>query len=229
VRAVGIIPARGGSKGLPGKHLLALGGRPLITWTFDAAQAAGSLAQVIVSTDDAAVAAAARAAGIDVPFDRPASLATDDTPMLDVLVHAVQELDRAHDRAEIIVLLQPTSPFRTADHIDAAVTLLAQSGADSVVSVIAVPHRFVPESLMRLDGEQLTPYAGQIGVTRRQDKPLLYARNGPAVLAVRRDVLLDQHSLYGRHIRPLVMADAESIDIDTAHDLALAELLLSRR
>jgi CMP-N-acetylneuraminic acid synthetase len=228
VRAVGIIPARGGSKGLPGKHLLPLGGRPLIAWTFEAAQAAGSLAQVIVSTDDPAIAAAARAAGIDVPFERPAALAADDTPMLDVLVHAVQELDRAHDRVEVIVLLQPTSPFRTADHIDAAVTLLAQSGADSVVSVIAVPHRFVPESLMRLDGEQLTPYAGEIGATRRQDKPLLYARNGPAVLAVRRNVLLEQRSLYGRNIRPLVMADAESIDIDTAHDLALAELMLPR-
>lgn len=227
MRAVGIIPARGGSKGLPGKHLLPLGGRPLITWTFEAAQSANSLAQVMVSTDDPAVAAAARAAGIDV-IERPATLAADDTPMLDVLVHAVGELDRAHDRVEVIVLLQPTSPFRTADHIDAAVTLLAQSGADSVVSVIAVPHRFVPESLMRLDGDQLTPYAGQIGVTRRQDKPLLYARNGPAVLAVRRAVLLEQHSLYGRDIRPLVMADAESIDIDTAHDLALAERLLPR-
>lgn len=229
MRAVGIIPARGGSKGLPGKHLLPLGGRPLIAWTFDAAQAAGSLAQVIVSTDDPAVAAAARAAGIDVPFERPAALAADDTPMLDVLVHAVRELDRAHDRVEVVVLLQPTSPFRTAEHIDAAVTLLAQSGADSVVSVIAVPHRFVPESLMRLDGEQLTPYAGEIGVTRRQDKPLLYARNGPAVLAVRRNVLLEQRSLYGRNIRPLVMADAESVDVDTAHDLALAELMLPRR
>lgn len=228
MRAVGIIPARGGSKGLPGKHLLPLGGRPLIAWTFDAAQAAGSLAQVIVSTDDPAIAAAARAAGIDVPFERPAALAADDTPMLDVLVHALRELDRAHDRVEVVVLLQPTSPFRTADHIDAAVTLLAQSGADSVVSVIAVPHRFVPESLMRLDGEQLTPYAGEIGVTRRQDKPLLYARNGPAVLAVRRDVLLEQRSLYGRNIRPLVMADAESVDVDTAHDLALAERLLPR-
>jgi CMP-N-acetylneuraminic acid synthetase len=229
MRAIGVVPARGGSRGLPGKHLLPLGGRPLIAWTFDAARGARSLARVILSTDDATIAAAARAQGVDVPFMRPAALAGDDTAMLDVLVHAVSELERAGDRYDVVVLLQPTSPLRTADHIDAAVARLEETGADSVVTVVPVPHRFSPVSVMRMDGDRLTAYAGETSVTRRQDKPLLYARNGPAVLAVRRDVLLEQRSLYGRDIRPLLMTEEESVDIDTPWDLAIAELLLSRR
>lgn len=229
MHVVAIIPARAGSKGLPGKHLLPLAGRPLIAWTFEAARASRALSRVIVSTNDPAVAEAARAAGIDVPFDRPATLAADDTPMIDVLVHAVEELERAGPRVDIVVLLQPTSPLRTAAHIDAAVHLLQQSDADAVVTVVPVPHRFNPVSVMRLDEERLRPYAGDASVTRRQDKPVVYARNGPAVLAVRRDVICGQRTLYGQHTRALVMAEQDSIDIDTAWDLELAALLLARR
>jgi CMP-N,N'-diacetyllegionaminic acid synthase len=229
VHVVGIIPARAGSKGLPGKHLLPLAGRPLIAWTFDAACASRSLSRVIVSTNDPAVADAARAAGIDVPFDRPAALATDDTPMLDVLIHAVERIEAAGDRPDALVLLQPTSPLRTAAHIDAAVRMLQRSDADAVVTVVPVPHRFNPASVMRLENEKLIPNVGDGSVTRRQDKPPVYARNGPAVLAVRRDVIYLRRSLYGRNTQALVMAEHESIDIDTAWDFELAALLLARR
>lgn len=231
MHVVAIIPARAGSKGLPGKHLLPLAGRPLIAWTFDAARASRSLSRVIVSTNDSAVAEAARTAGIDVPFDRPDTLAADDTPMIDVLVHAVGELEREGPRVDIVVLLQPTSPLRTPAHIDSAVQMLQQSDADTVVTVVPVPHRFNPASVMALNDGRLAPYAGGDTIARRQDKPAVYARNGPAVLAVRRDVLIEQRSLYGRDIRPLVMDPEESIDVDTPWDLAVAECALrwSRR
>ena len=228
MRVVGIIPARGGSKGLPGKHLRPLAGRPMIAWTFAAARDSAELHRVILSTDDDAIAQAARTHGIDVPFMRPAALAGDDTPMLDVLLHAVAELATAGDAPDAIVLLQPTSPLRTAGHIDAAVRLLFSSGADAVVSVVPVPHRFNPVSVLRLDGDRLAPYVDGPPVTRRQDKPPVFARNGPAVLAVRTEVLL-AGSLYGRDTRGMAMADTDSIDVDTEWDLAVAELALSRR
>lgn len=229
MRVVGIIPARGGSKGLPGKHLLPLCGRPLIAWTFDAARASRTLGRVVLSTDAPELAALARESGMDVPFMRPAALASDDTPMLDVLVHAIEALTAAGDAPDAVVLLQPTSPLRTAAHIDAAVTLLETSGADAVVSVVEVPHRFNPVSVLRMDGDRVAPWSPGPTVTRRQDKPRVFARNGPAVLAVRTRVLLEERSLYGRDTRAIQMTDAESVDIDTAWDLAVAGMALAER
>jgi CMP-N-acetylneuraminic acid synthetase len=126
-----------------------------------------------------------------------------------------------------VVLLQPTSPLRRAEHIDAAIDLLTASGADSVVTVMAVPHQFNPVSVMRLDGDRLTPFLDGPAILRRQDKPRVFARNGPAVLAVRTAVL-EQGSLYGTDSRALVMDDDESIDIDTPSDLERAESLIAR-
>ncbi len=229
MRVVGIIPARGGSKGLPGKHLLPLCGRPLIAWTLDAARASRTLGRVVLSTDAPEVAVFARESGVDVPFMRPDALASDDAPMLDVLVHAVEWLTAAGDPPDVVVLLQPTSPLRTAAHIDAAVTLLESSGADAVVSVVEVPHRFNPVSVLRLDGDRVAPWNPGPAVTRRQDKPRVFARNGPAVLAVRTRVLVEQRSLYGRDTRAIPMTDAESVDIDTAWDLAVAGMALAER
>lgn len=222
---VGIIPARAGSKGIPGKNLVALGGRPLITYTFDAARGSRTLTHVLVSTDSEQIAEFARAAGIDVPFLRPAHLAEDATPMLAVLQHAIGTVDV---RPEIVVLLQPTSPLRRAAHVDAAVSLLQESGADSVVSVTAVPHQFTPGSLMRLEGDRLVPFLSEPLATRRQDKPLLYARNGPAILVTRTQVL-DSGRLYGTDTRPFVMSREDSIDIDERLDLEIAEVMLARR
>ena len=229
MRVVGIIPARGGSQGLPGKHLLPLCGRPLIAWTFDAARASRTLGRVVLSTDAPELAALARQSGVDVPFMRPDALASDDAPMLDVLVHAVQALIAAGDPPDAVVLLQPTSPLRTAAHIDAAVTLLETSGADAVVSVVEVPHRFNPVSVLQMDGDRVAPWSQGPTVTRRQDKPRVFARNGPAVLVVRTRVLVERGSLYGQDTRAMLMTDAESVDIDTAWDLAVAELALARR
>ena len=229
VNILGVIPARGGSKVIPGKNLAAVAGRPLLAWTADAARASRTLTRTVLSTDDEAIAGAGRSMGLDVPFLRPAELARDDTPILPVLRHLLDALALAEGyRADSIVLLQPTSPLRRAEHIDAAVDLLLATGADSVVSVVPVPHQFSPVSVLRDVGGRLVPYLDGPTVMRRQDKPVLYARNGPAVLAVRRHTI-ERGSLYGGDSRPLVMSPDDSIDIDSPSDLELADWLLRKR
>ena len=227
MKVLGVVPARGGSKAIPRKNVHTLAGRPLLAYTADAARASARLTRVILSTDDPDIAAVGRGLGLDVPFLRPADLASDAAPMLPVLRHAVREMAARGFDADAVVLLQPTSPLRRAEHIDQAIALLESSGADTVVSVVEVPHQFTPGSLMRLDGGQLRPLEAG-GATRRQDKPRLYARNGPAVLAVRAAVL-ERDSFYDGDCRALVMSAFDSIDVDGPDDLALVECLLSRR
>jgi CMP-N-acetylneuraminic acid synthetase/2-polyprenyl-3-methyl-5-hydroxy-6-metoxy-1,4-benzoquinol methylase len=219
MKVLAVIPARGGSKGIPNKNLAIASGRPLLAYTADAARASRRLTRVVVSTDDGVIADTARRLGLEVPFMRPASLAADDTPMLPVLQHAVTAMRNCGFVADAVVLLQPTSPLRRAEHIDAAVDLLERSGADSVVSVMEVPHQFNPVSVMRLDGDRLQPFIDGPLVTRRQDKPRVFARNGPAVVAVRTSVI-EGGSLYGDDCRALVMSPSESLDIDGPADLA---------
>jgi CMP-N-acetylneuraminic acid synthetase len=228
VKVLGVIPARGGSRGITHKNLAMVAGRPLLAYTADAARASRRLSRVIVSTDDPAIADTARALDLEVPFLRPPELAVDTTPMLPVLQHAIDAMSAAGFSADAVVLLQPTSPLRRAEHIDAALDLLEATGADSVVSVVEVPHQFSPASVMTLSDGRLTPFADGPTITRRQDKPRVYARNGPAVLATRTAVLTGG-SLYGDDCRPLLMDTRVSIDIDSDDDLDYAEYLLRRR
>jgi CMP-N-acetylneuraminic acid synthetase len=224
---LGVIPARGGSKGIAHKNLAIVAGRPLLAYTADAARASRRLSRVIVSTDDPVIADAARALDLDVPFLRPPELASDTTPMLPVVLHAVDAMGAGGFVADAVVLLQPTSPLRRAEHIDRAVELLDASGADSVVTVTDVPHQFNPVSVMRLEGDRLLPFLDGPQVYRRQDKPLVFARNGPAVLATRVDVVR-RGSLYGDDSRALLMTPEESLDIDSQADLERLEYLLRR-
>jgi CMP-N,N'-diacetyllegionaminic acid synthase len=228
VNVLGVVPARGGSKGIPNKNLVMLAERPLLAYTADAARQSRRLSRCIVSTDDETIAEAARRLGFEVPFLRPCELACDDTPMLPVLQHAAREVGRAASPPDAVVLLQPTSPLRRAVHIDAAIDLLETSGADSVVSVVEVPHQFNPMSVMRVEDGRLQSFLDGPLITRRQDKPRVYARNGPAVLVVRTHVL-EAGSLYGSDSRPLAMTASESVDIDGPEDLVLAEILLQKR
>lgn len=228
MNVLAVIPARGGSKGIPQKNVRDVAGRPLLAYTADAARESRRVRRTIVSTDDSAIAATARELGLEVPFMRPAELSADGTPMLPVLQHAVREMRARGFAADAVVLLQPTSPLRRAEHVDAAIDLLDTSGAESVVSVVEVPHQFNPVSVMRLQNDRLVPFVEGPPVLRRQDKPRVFARNGPAVLAVRTDVL-ERGSLYGADIRPLMMAAEDSLDVDTPGDLELLEYFLNRR
>jgi CMP-N,N'-diacetyllegionaminic acid synthase len=229
VRMIAIIPARGGSKGIPGKNIAMLGGRPLIAWTILAAKAAPGFDRVIVSTDDEEIAAVARDFGAEVPFLRPAEFAGDAAPALGVIKHALS-LVKAQDGQpyDAAAYLQPTSPFRTTAQIDAAVSLFALHGPDTLVSVTRTPHNMVPGSLMRrlpaADGLWLESPAGQ--TMRRQDKEVLFARNGPAILIVSARDILQHDRLYGEGVIGFEMDRLTSLDIDESLDLKMANCLL---
>jgi CMP-N-acetylneuraminic acid synthetase len=228
MNVLGVIPARSGSKGIPNKNLALLCGRPLLAYTADAVRESKRLTRTIVSTDDENIAECARTLGFEVPFMRPASLASDEAPMLPVLQHALDAMQAHGFHADMMVLLQPTSPLRRGEHIDAAVDWLQRTRGDSVVSVVEVPHQFNPTSVMRLDDGLLKPFLDGRTTTRRQDKPRLFARNGPAVLAVRAHVLREG-SLYGNDVWPLMMSPEDSLDVDTPWDLRLVETVLASR
>ena len=215
---VALIPARGGSKGIPRKNLAPLAGKPLVAWTVEAALAARTPVRAVVSTDDGEIATVAAALGAGV-LVRPEELAADETPMLDVVLHAADALGDA----DVLVVLQPTSPLRRAEHVDAAVALLAETGADCVVSVVEVPHAFRPGKLLAVEDGRVRALGDE---PLHRDLAPLYARNGPAVLALRVDGLAER-GLYGGDVRALVMEPADSIDVDSAFDLRLAESLLS--
>lgn len=233
MNVLGIIPARGGSKGIPGKNLAPLAGRPLIDYTLDTALASTKLSRIIVSTDDEAIAKHAKSRGVDVPFMRSSELAQDDTPIVPVLMHLLESLEKQGEKLpDAICLLQPTSPLRPMEVIDAAILMLETSDADAVVTVVEVPHHLNPVSLMRRSRDaMLTPYLEGEGdrITRRQDKPMLYARNGPAVVVSRVQSLRNTGKIYGQRTLALPMPRDQSIDIDEPIDLLIAEAILAQR
>jgi CMP-N-acetylneuraminic acid synthetase len=220
---LGIVPARGGSKGLPGKNVRPLAGQPLLAYAARVAKESGVLDRVILSTDSDEIADVGRQAGLEVPFMRPASLAADDTPMAPVLMHAVETLAGAGWLAEVIVLLQPTSPLRRPEHIRDAVRLLRESGASAVATVVELPRHLSPDYVMKIDGGRLMPFLpeGQT-LTRRQDARPAYVRDG-TVYVCWRTTLERFGNVYGERCLPLVLDAADSLSIDTASDWAEAE------
>jgi CMP-N,N'-diacetyllegionaminic acid synthase len=228
VRILGLIPARGGSKGVPGKNTRPLAGRSLTARAIDCARASGVVDRIVVSTDDPAAAAIARDNGVDVPFMRPAHLATDFTPMFEVITHALEELARAGYRPDALLLLQPTSPFREPRHITRAATLLANN--DSVCSVIPLDPTHNPYSVMRIREDGALDFFLEEGrrYTRRQDMPPAYVREGTIYLA-RIATIEQQRSLYGALCKPMILTPEESLSIDTLEDWNLAEARLSSR
>lgn len=219
-----LIPARGGSKGVPGKNVRQVAGKPLIAWTIEAARQAACIDRVVVSSDDAGILDVARAWGAQTPFVRPAELARDETPGIDVVLHALQQLAGV----AWVVLLQPTSPLRTAQDIDAAFALCQERGASACVSVTeaATP----PWWMFRMSDEgRLRSFLPEgERPQRRQDAPPLYALNG-AVYVARADWLRRTRSFLTDETAAYVMPPERSIDIDTPLDLTIAACLLRER
>jgi len=229
MRVLGIVTARGGSKGVPGKNIRPLGGKPLIAWTAEAALASRRLARTILSTDDPAIAEAGRACGLDVPFVRPPELATDSTPTLPVLQHAIAQLGATGDRYDAICLLQPTNPFRERTLIDTCIDRLAATGADCVITVLRVPAEHNPHWVYfaTATGELHLATGEGEPIARRQLLPPAFHREG-SVYVTRRDVIV-AGSLYGTRVVGHEIAAADHVNIDTFDDWARAEALLARR
>jgi CMP-N,N'-diacetyllegionaminic acid synthase len=219
-----VIPARGGSKGILRKNIVPLGGRPLIAWTIEAALTASCISRVIVTTDDSEIADIAFAAGADVPFLRPEAIASDTASSADVLAHAI-ELLPGYDYA---VLLQPTSPLRTGQDIDAAFSMWQSQGGYSCASVTEASespwlmfHR-TPEGKL----ERLLEMPGED--TRRQCLPVAFMLNGAIYFVKSNDFMRDRRFIDRSTVGYLMPAD-RSIDIDTISDLELASTMLDRR
>jgi CMP-N,N'-diacetyllegionaminic acid synthase len=227
MKALGIIPARGGSKGIPRKNIRLLCGKPLIQYTAEAALASQRLSRVILSTEDDEIAEVGRGCGLEVPFLRPAELAHDETPTLPVMQHAVRWIEAQGDQYDFICLLQPTNPLRTAEDIDSCLAMLEHGDLDSVVSVLPVPHDYNPhwvylqdeDGLLRLSTKETLP------IPRRQDLPPAFHREG-SVYATRRSVLMNEDSLYGKRVAGYLMDAAHSVNIDGPEDWLRAEALL---
>ena len=229
MNVLGIIPARSGSKGIPNKNLRELAGRPLLAYTVEAARVSGVFDRVVLSTDSKTIAELGRTLGLEVPFMRPAELAADDTPMLTVLQHAVMALEEKGWRADIVVLLQPTSPLRKPEHIVEAVKLLKSKNCDSVVSVIEIPPLLAPQKALRLqDGVLKFWQSDGKEITRRQQLESSFAREG-TVYAFRRNVLMEKGSIYGDSCLPLLLQPEESLSLDSAEDWKRAEEILILR
>jgi CMP-N,N'-diacetyllegionaminic acid synthase len=225
---LGLIPARAGSKGIPGKNLRPFCGRPLIAHAIHAAQQCPLIDRIVVSTDSEEIAAAARTFGADVPFLRPSAIAQDETPMVAVVDHCVDALERAGWQTAMVVLLQPTSPLRRPAHITRAVTLLCETGADSVVSIVPVPATHSPDYVMRIANGRLEPFLPESAkVMRRQDARTAYERDG-TVYAFWRETLRRHGNIYGADCRPLELPAGESIALDTPADWEYGEYLCAR-
>lgn len=220
---LGLIPARGGSKGLPDKNLRELAGRPLLAYTVDAARTSGVIDRLILSTDDERIAEAGRALGVEVPFLRPPELAADDTPMLPVVQHAIEQAERDDEPVGWVAILQPTSPLRRPQDVRAAVELARTGGCDSVVGIVEIPRHLSPDYVMCVEQGLLLPFLESGGgLTRRQDARRAYVRDGTIYLA-RRDIVMESRSLYGKVCLPLAIEAAHSLSIDTPEDWAEAE------
>jgi CMP-N,N'-diacetyllegionaminic acid synthase len=218
---LGLIPARSGSKGIPGKNLSNLGGRPLIEWTIRKAQLSELITRIVVSTDDPKIASVANSLGCDVPFLRPEEISGDETPMIDVACHALNSLKEPY---QYLVLLQPTSPFRSANDIDNCIRRCNDDGAPSCVSISETEKS--PYWTYKLDRSRyLSPIMGNSNqFSRRQDVPKSYAINGAVYVSA-----VKQLKKIRQFISPetlgYIMPPERAIDIDTPFQLKIAQLL----
>jgi len=220
-----IIPARGGSKGIPQKNIKKLGEKPLIAYTIEEALRSEYLDHVFVSTEDPEIAEISIKYGAEV-IDRPSVLAGDSSKTVDVILHAVEYLEKNGIRPQIIVLLQPTSPLRNTGDIDAAIKLFLDNECDSVISVCEPDHS--PFWCFTVNGKYLRPLFDQrYKNTRRQDLPTAVMPNG-AIYVSSPESIRKLEGFYGDRTIPYCMPPERSIDIDTPLDFIVAEVLVNK-
>ena len=230
-RLLAIVPARGGSQGIPRKNIKPFLGKPLVAWTIEAALASKVCTRVIVSTEDQAIARISHACGAEVPFLRPQELAQDTTPTAPVVRHVIEWL-RDHEGwiPQAVMVLEPTSPGRRAFHIREAAALLQQEGVDSVASISALPHHYVPPKVLAIQRDGTI--AGLDGthprqmIHRRQDLPTYYTFNGLIFACKTAWVLRDPATLWGEHVLGYVVDPRYALDLDSPEEWVSAEARL---
>ena len=228
MRILALIPARGGSKRLPGKNIKLLGGKPLINWTLDVAQGIPEIYEILVSTDDPKIAAIAKAAGAYVPWLRPESLATDQATSVDVALHALDWYEAENGIVDGLLLLQPTSPFRTQVTIKQGIELFKRNGFRPVIGVS--PVRDHPMWTFKMKDRYLVPFVEHHGFgIRYQDLEPALAANGGFYL-ISPEELRKSKSFVSHESIPLVSkSNIETLDIDTESEFELAEYFLAQK
>lgn len=230
-----IIQARGGSKGIPGKNIKPLCGKPLIAWTIEAAKKAKTVTRVIISTDDKKIAEVAKKYGAEVPFLRPPEFATDGAKSIGLLEHALNFLKEKEGYiADAVVQLKPTNPLRTAETINTCVELYkASPGIDAVITVVKAPVH--PLKCWKFDGEFVAPFVPEsvFGIkeaskTPRQKLPEAYGNNS-CVHVINPKTILEKHSSIGTKVKGVVLSREESINIDDPLDFEIAEILMRKK
>ena len=230
MRVLGIIPARGGSKGIPRKNIRQLAGKPLIQYTIESALSAKKLTELIISTDDHEIADFGESLGVRVPFIRPSELSQDDTPTLPVVVHALEFLEGKGENFDAICLLQPTNPFRASGMIDVCIEKFTDFDSDTLISVSEVPHRYNPhwvyfedkKGVLRISTGESSP------IPRRQDLPPAYYRDGSIYITKTR-IILQGNCLYGNKTIKYLIDPKDSITIDSFEDWHFAEKEIQSR
>jgi len=226
-RTVGVILARGGSKGVPRKNIKPLAGVPLLAYTIIEAKRSIKLSELVVSSDDDEILELAEQLNCKI-IKRPAEYATDQATSPSALIHAVNYLERSESyEVNTVVLLQPTTPFRKYITIDKCVELYNRHEAESVVSVMQAPHFVNPHWVRRIEEGYLKPYLDQKDFTRRQDLPEVYWRTGE-VYVVKKDVLFETNDLYGNRSLPFIMSEDYPVNIDNLIDFEFAEYLADK-
>jgi CMP-N-acetylneuraminic acid synthetase len=227
MRVLGIVTARGGSKGIPGKNIALLLGKPLLAYTAEAAAASKRLTRTVLSTDDEEIARVGREWRLEVPFLRPADLARDDTPTIEVLQDVLQRFEACGDSYDAVMTLQPTNPLRRPEDIDGSIELMERTRADSVISFFNVGEKHPARmKFISADGRVIDPpFAERYEGQRRQELPEMYLREG-SIYLTRRDVLMKRNSLKGNDCRAWIIPDDRACNIDTPFDLFLAEQML---
>jgi len=227
-KILAVIPARGGSKGVPRKNIRNLNGKPLIAYSIEAAQACSDITDLIVSTEDDEIAEVSEHLGASAPFRRPADLADDRAPTWPVIRHALEWMETDRDvQYDAILLLQPTCPLRTTQHIERAIEMIRSEPCDSVVSIVEMSNTH-PFRMKRMIGNRLINYIDQgfEDMRPRQVLPKVYLRNGAIYLTTRESLLRDE-ALVGPHCLGMEMTDLESANIDGPLDFLMAEAILS--
>lgn len=230
MRILAIIPVRGGSKGVPGKNIKLLGGKPLLAYTSEIALQSKYLTEVIVSTEDEPIMEVAKSLGLQVPFFRPKELAQDSTPTIDVIIHALNWYEYQNIFFDAVCLLQVTSPFRTLDFLDKAICKFIECGCDSLVSVQKVPEEYNPHWTFEVNAEgNLKIATGEAEIiSRRQELPTAYHRDG-SIYVTKTDVLLKEHSLYGKSTAFIESEPDFYVNIDTMEDWEKAEEMIQKK
>lgn len=228
MKILGLIPARGGSKGVPKKNIKLLGEKPLIAYTIEAALESKQFTDVIVSTDDTEIAKVAEQFGAKVPFIRPTQLSTDSAKSIDVVIHALETLEKSEKKYDAVCLLQPTNPFRKVELIKNCIDKFQDKDFDALVSVERVPAEYNPHWQFNEDpyGYLKIVTGDKEIISRRQDLPITYKRDG-SIYLTKVKVIKKYHSFYGDKLGFIEVPEGQ-INIDTMEDWIKAEEFIKK-